>query len=169
MEKEKAVLVLLLFIISINVMGCTSTEERREEFIEKINDISDENYSALVEEVYKEEATEGSESEDKDISQRENSIRTQEEMWSIMHRMANTKITADEIWGRAEITAELVNDLIIEVYESDYDDKLKLLNILDNWRNEYFDNVVDEHNYVWSKLEGEIGWATGKKVEVDDK
>lgn len=80
-----------------------------------------------------------------------------------MHKMANTKIEADEIRGRIVITYERVNELIAEVEASDYKDKKKLLRILNNWKSGYFEKCVSEHNYLWKELGGEIGKATGLK------
>ncbi|GKX29066.1 hypothetical protein SH1V18_15460 [Vallitalea longa] len=86
-------------------------------------------------------------------------VRSQEKVWEEMHMMANTKIIADEIWGELEITEERVDFLIIEVLASDYPDKKILLTILYNWKNEDFSNAVDEHNYLWGKLGGNVGKA----------
>lgn len=80
-----------------------------------------------------------------------------------MHKMANTKIEADEIRGRIMITYEQVNELIAEVEASDYRDKKKLLKILNNWKSGYFEKCVSEHNYLWKELGGEVGKATGLK------
>lgn len=159
--RVKIGIVIRIILFSILLIGCTSIEERRTEFISKVDEISDETYNDLIEEVYSEENRNGNKYDTKKV----NSVRTQKEMWTTIHHMANTKIIADKIRGEIEITPKLVKELICEVNESDYDDKLTLLNILNNWLNENFENAVDEHNYVWSKLEGEVGWAKGKKAE----
>lgn len=86
-------------------------------------------------------------------------VRNEEEVLEEMHMMANTKIIADEIWGEIEITEERVDFLIVEVMASDYPDRKELLTILYNWKNENFSNAVDEHNYLWEKLGGNIGKA----------
>lgn len=87
----------------------------------------------------------------------------QEQIWNDLHKMANTKIEATQIWGKIEITEELVNRKILEVTSSNFDDKQELLKILNNWKNRNFNNAVEEHNYLWDKLRGTIGRATALK------
>jgi len=159
-----------LLALTTSIIGCTSNEERRKQFISKINDISEEEHNKLIDEVQKDDGnnninTQKIENDDKTIDTKNDviKVRDQQEMWRTIHKMANTKIIADEIRGRIEITEELVDELIIEVNATNYHDKKKLLNILNNWKDKDFSNVVDEYNYVWSMLEGEVGWAVGEK------
>jgi len=85
--------------------------------------------------------------------------RTETEIYMEMHKMANTKIIADQVWGEIDITAERVNALISEISLSDFEDKEILLNTLSNWKNDDFSNAVQEHNYLWEKLNGTVGEA----------
>lgn len=86
-------------------------------------------------------------------------VRDEEEVYKDMHRMANTKIVADEIWGEDEISEERLNKVILEVMKSSYEDKEKLLTMLRNWKTGNFKNAVEEHNYLWEKLGGNLGKA----------
>jgi hypothetical protein len=88
-------------------------------------------------------------------------VRTQEDMWDALHKMANTKIVADQIWGETEITQGRVDKLLAEVGQSEYPDRDRLLVILNRWKDLDFSNAVEEHNYLWEKLEGTVGKATG--------
>lgn len=94
-------------------------------------------------------------------------IRPQKTVWDEMHRMSNTLIVSDMIWGQQEITKTRVDELIREVGQSDFDDRDKLLSILDNWSKQDFSHAVDEHNYLWGKLNGNIGKATGLKPSIN--
>ena len=71
--------------------------------------------------------------------------------------MANTIIIADDgqIWGQNEITREAVTQIVNEVKgQDDYlSDQLK------KWLELDFSNGVEIHNYVWNKLDGNIGKA----------
>lgn len=79
-----------------------------------------------------------------------------------MHEMANTKIVAVDglVWGEMEPTEESVNELIKEVSSSNYEDKEQLLQILNRWKNGDFSNCVDDHNFLWKKLGGQVGKAS---------
>lgn len=91
----------------------------------------------------------------------------QKEIYEEMHKMINTKIIADEIWGTIEITTYKVDEVVTKVNDSDFSDKEKerLLQILNYWKNKDFSDAVNEHNYLWGKLGGNIGRATGLKTD----
>jgi hypothetical protein len=91
--------------------------------------------------------------------------RSQTVVWNQMHHMANTLIVADAIWGELFITEELVNGLILEVHHSQFDDKDRLLEILERWKKGDFRQGVDDHNYVWERLGGTVGRATDLRRE----
>jgi hypothetical protein len=74
--------------------------------------------------------------------------RFESSIYDELHRMINTKIVADQIWGKIEITEEKVNALIKEVSSSNYHDKEILLEMLYNWKKGDFSNAVKEHNYL---------------------
>lgn len=84
-------------------------------------------------------------------------------VYNSMHYMINTKIESNAIWGTLEITKNRVGILIKAVNASNWSDKEKLLEILNRWENDDFSQAVEDHNYVWSKLDGNIGKATGVK------
>jgi len=90
-------------------------------------------------------------------------VREEFKVYEDMHKMANTKVVADAIWGEIDMDEERINKLIIEVLNSEYEDKEKLLAILKNWKNGDFSNCVGEHNYFWTRLNGTVGEATGLK------
>ena len=80
-----------------------------------------------------------------------------------VHHMANTIIIADDgqIWGQNEITREAVTQMVNELKgQDDYlSDQLK------KWLELDFSNGVEVHNYVWNKLDGNIG----KARELDEE
>jgi hypothetical protein len=84
------------------------------------------------------------------------------ETFKKMHEMANTKIVAEDglIWGEIQPTEEEVSSLIQKVTNSNYEDKDKLLEILNRWKSGDFSNCVDEHNFMWKKLGGQVGKAS---------
>lgn len=86
---------------------------------------------------------------------------SEEDIINIMHQMANTKVIADEKWGEIEITPERVKNLKTIVEGSDFESKDKLLEILERWEKGDFSVADKDHNYLWEKLGGTIGRATG--------
>jgi len=77
--------------------------------------------------------------------------------YQIVHHMANTIIIADDgqIWGQNEITREAVTQMVNELKgRDDY-----LSDELTKWLELDFSNGVEVHNYVWDKLNGDIGKA----------
>lgn len=89
------------------------------------------------------------------------------EIYDTMHKMANTKIEAvdGEVWGEIQITVERCDILIDKVNQSNLksEEKNRLLEILNRWKNGDFSNCVEEHNYVWKKLGGTVGRAKSLK------
>lgn len=83
-----------------------------------------------------------------------------------MHEMANTKIVAEDgmIWGEIQPTEEEVKVLIEDVSNSNYEDKEKLLEILNRWKSNDFSKCVEEHNFLWKKLGGEVGKASSLRA-----
>ena len=90
-------------------------------------------------------------------------VRDEYKVYDNLHKMANTKVVADAVWGKLDIEEGRVNKLILEVMNSEYEDKEKLLSILRNWKNGDFTHCVEEHNYFWVKLNGNVGQATALK------
>lgn len=90
------------------------------------------------------------------------------EVFKKMHEMANTKIIAQDglIWGEVQPTEEEVNALIQKVSASSYEDKEQLLQILNKWKTGDFSNCVEEHNFLWKKLGGQVGKASALRNGV---
>ena len=82
-----------------------------------------------------------------------------------MHKMVNSKVEADFIWGEIPITEEAVDKLITEVSETKFPDRDKLLTMLENWKLSDFSNAVNDHNYIWGQLGGTIGKATALRAQ----
>ncbi|MFL0248715.1 DUF6241 domain-containing protein [Candidatus Clostridium stratigraminis] len=84
-------------------------------------------------------------------------------IYEIIHMMANTKVVADVTYATMDIKSDRVNALIKAVNRSNWNDKSRLIEILNRWKVGDFSQCVDDHNYVWAKLGGEIGKATELK------
>lgn len=96
---------------------------------------------------------------------------TLENIYDIMHHMANTLIIAEDIWGYIRITPKRVNYLIDYIEDNEIDKQEneenevdqetieELLEILKRWKVSDFSKGVADHNYVWGKLNGTRGKA----------
>ncbi|MGX4600554.1 DUF6241 domain-containing protein [Faecalimicrobium sp. JNUCC 81] len=88
---------------------------------------------------------------------------TDEETINLIHEMANGIIVArDYSRGYTEISPKTIDAALKGVENmSDESSKNYLRNELKKWEAGNFDNGVELHNYVWRKLNGEVGEAIG--------
>lgn len=84
-------------------------------------------------------------------------------IYTEMHTMANSIVIADDVWEQKQITKINIQALSNEIQAGDYatDVKAQLLTILHQWGAGDFSKAASEHNYVWGKLDGNTGRATG--------
>ena len=78
----------------------------------------------------------------------------------LIHSLANTLVEAEYKWQCSEVTPKTI-DLALEGVEEikdDYD-RMHLRNSLTKWKFGDFSNAVEVHNYVWEKLDGNVGKA----------
>lgn len=79
-----------------------------------------------------------------------------------IHHMSHNVIRADEKWGFKNLTLENIRNLIEKAEEiSGTVDTAEVLEILYRWEKGDFSRADKDHNYVWSKLGGTVGIATG--------
>lgn len=92
-----------------------------------------------------------------------------EEAINMAHAMANSLIEADNIWGATPMNKINVEKLIILINEipDASEQKATLLEIANRWKLSDFSKVDEDHDTVWSMLNGTIGESTGiNKKEV---
>ena len=143
---KKVIVILLVLIISLStilVLWSNGYEIVNFAF-DKVSEINEEKNSEKKNEVV----------ESEDVAQ---AIMDLTQCYQTVHHMANTIIIADDgqIWGQNEITREAVTQMVNELKgRDDYlSDELK------KWLELDFSNGVEVHNYVWDKLDGNIGKA----------
>lgn len=149
---KKVIVILLVLIISLStilVLWSNGYEIVNFAF-DKVSEINEEKNSEKKNEVV----------ESEDVAQ---AIMDLTQCYQTVHHMANTIIIADDgqIWGQNEITREAVTQMVNELKgRDDYlSDELK------KWLELDFSNGVEVHNYVWDKLDGNIGKAKGLNQE----
>jgi hypothetical protein len=88
-------------------------------------------------------------------------------VYSAMHKMANTKITAEDgmKWGSIAINKKNINLIKSIVEKIDYRDRPYLLSVLKRWGNYNFEFAPEEHNYFWEMLGGTVGRAVSNNDE----
>lgn len=86
-----------------------------------------------------------------------------------MHKMANSLIEADAIWGKAEMNRKNVDEMYVALHlQSESDEKKILQEVIEKWDKADFSSIDADHNRIWNLLDGKIGRATGinnKEVE----
>lgn len=80
---------------------------------------------------------------------------------AMMHKMTHQKIIASEKWGLIRMNEESIAKAKQILQDSDFNSKEDLLEIIGRWENGQFDQVDDDHNYIWNLQGGSIGRATG--------
>ncbi|SHK03065.1 hypothetical protein SAMN05444401_0419 [Clostridium amylolyticum] len=81
-------------------------------------------------------------------------------IYTMMHEMANTKIVAEDgmIWGLQPMTKDRIIAVRTALKKNDPSHK-RLFEILDRWENKDFTQGVEDHNYLWKLLDGNVGKA----------
>jgi Family of unknown function (DUF6241) len=92
------------------------------------------------------------------------------EIFSKMHEMSNTLIIArdGQVWGEIPIDEKNIGEIeamIASDNDLDSKEESRIVETLAAWKKGDFSNGVDEHNYFWDKLGGNIGRAKDLKSE----
>jgi len=87
-----------------------------------------------------------------------------DDVYEVIHKMANTLIVAEDglIYGEIEINDESINramNIVNDTTTIEKEERLVFMNILQDWKEEDFSNGVQAHNYAWARLNGSIGRA----------
>ncbi|WP_394119824.1 DUF6241 domain-containing protein [Planococcus donghaensis] len=90
-------------------------------------------------------------------------------LWAMMHKMTHQKVVASEKWGLIRMNEESIGKAEEILLSSDFNSKENLLEIIERWKNGQFDQVDDEHNFIWGMQGGSIGRATGILSEQQEK
>lgn len=85
----------------------------------------------------------------------------QESIIGVMHKMTHQKVMADDKWGAIPMTKSTIQEVYDIVDGNDYALKQELLTILTTWKEDRFDNIVQDHNYLWETASGDLGKAYG--------
>ena len=88
---------------------------------------------------------------------------------AMMHKMTHQKIIASEKWGLIRMNEESIAKAKEILLEADYHSKEDLLEIISRWENGQFDQVDEEHNFIWGLQGGSIGRATGILSEQQEQ
>jgi len=92
------------------------------------------------------------------------------EIFSTMHEMSNTLIVArdGQVWGEIPINEQSITEIeemVVSNNNLDEKEESRILGIIESWKKGDFSNGVDDHNYFWDKLGGNIGRAKALKSE----
>lgn len=93
----------------------------------------------------------------------------EKEVVDVMHKMTHQKVKSEEKQGAIEMTMEHINFVYNIVANSQFQNKDKLLDILNRWKKGDFHTIVDDHNYLWTLQGGKIGKAYGVMSAGEEK
>jgi len=88
---------------------------------------------------------------------------------AMMHKMTHQKIIASEKWGLIRMNEESIAKAKAILMDADYNSKEDLLEIIGRWENGQFDQVDEDHNFIWGLQGGSIGRATGVLTEQQEQ
>ena len=80
---------------------------------------------------------------------------------AMMHKMTHQKVIASEKWGIIQMNQESISKAKKLLLASDFNSKEELLEIISRWEKGDFDQVDEDHNFIWGLQGGSIGRATG--------
>ena len=146
-----------LGLIGFDVFKVSDKQDNAEN--SKSAQVSDE--KAMKESTQKMEGLEFAESVPKDAS--ENAL------WAMMHKMTHQKVVASEKWGLIRMNDESIAKAEEILLASDFNSREDLLQIIERWKNGQFDQVDEEHNFIWGMQGGSIGEARGILTEQQEQ
>ena len=91
----------------------------------------------------------------------EKDLDTKEDVYNMIHKMANTLIIAGDelVWGEKPITKDRIEAVMKAMEKLNITDE-KLWDTLRRWEKQDYSEGVEDHNYVWKKyLDGTVGKA----------
>lgn len=88
---------------------------------------------------------------------------------AMMHKMTHQKVIASEKWGIIQMDQESISKAKQLLQASDFNSKEELLEIINRWEKGKFDQVDDDHNFIWELQGGSIGRATGILTEQQEQ
>lgn len=88
---------------------------------------------------------------------------------AMMHKMTHQKVIASEKWGIIQMNQESISKAKQLLLASDFNSKEELLEIISRWEKGQFDQVDNDHNFIWELQGGSIGRATGILSDEQDQ
>jgi len=86
-----------------------------------------------------------------------------------MHDMTHQKVQAEFKEGAIEMTPAHVNTVYRIVNKSTFTHREELLAILSKWKQKEFNEIVEDHNFLWKIQGGKIGKATDRLTTREEK
>lgn len=88
---------------------------------------------------------------------------------AMMHKMTHQKVIASEKWGIIQMNQESISKTKQLLLASDFNSKEELLEMISRWEKGQFDQVDEDHNFIWELQGGSIGRATGILTEQQEQ
>lgn len=159
---KKTIIYLTAAFIALGLIGFVAlkvSDKQESSGSPKSAQVSDE--KATEESTEKMEGLEFAQSVPKDASEKA--------LLAMMHKMTHQKIVASEKWGLIRMNEESITKAEEILLASDFNSKEDLLEIIERWKNGQFDQVDEEHNFIWGMQGGSIGRATGILTEQQEQ
>lgn len=94
---------------------------------------------------------------------------TEGQVMKVMHEMTHQKVRAERKYGAIPMVEDTVNQVIEIVSASNFTNKEKMLEIVENWKKGRFNIIDSDHNFLWEQQEGLVGRAYGVLSFTEEK
>lgn len=99
-------------------------------------------------------------------------ITSSEDIYNLIHKMANTLIVAEDnlIYGEIPINDDSISEAMVFIKDTNLiseEEREVFMNILEAWQEKDYSNGVQAHNYAWKLLRGDIGRAKSLRSEYE--
>ena len=92
-----------------------------------------------------------------------------ETVQTLIHRMSHQKVKADEKRGFILMTDEKIDWLLYKIQFQGLEHEDTYREILEEWKQGDFSNVVEHHNTIWELQGGTVGKAYGRLSEHEEQ
>ncbi|MEK3889622.1 DUF6241 domain-containing protein [Bacillus sp. FSL K6-3431] len=173
MKKVSIVLIIVIgfAVISIGTYSILDTpkEEIKQEIKQGKEKVDTLEGKAIVEEVSEVETDQSKKIGGIEVELDVNVNSSQDQVLDVMHKMTHQKIKAEDKWGAVPMIKSSIEGIYDIVSQSDFEEKLALMEIVTRWKEGDFSKVDDDHNFFWGIQGGTLGKAFGIMDETEEK
>ncbi|MRG86767.1 DUF6241 domain-containing protein [Salinibacillus xinjiangensis] len=79
----------------------------------------------------------------------------------VLHEMVHQKVKAEKKWGQIPMHPKTIEQVNKVIEQGNFERKTELLDMVEKWEDGNFSTADEDHNFLWSIKEGNVGKAYG--------